>query len=61
MNPTRLAAALVAGGSFTCSITAILMLAVILGLGDRAVLAGLVAVCALIATTMLVAATRLRP
>ena len=61
MNPSRLTVALVAGGSFTSSITVILLLAAVFGLGDRTVLAVLVTLCALTATAMFVTATRLRP
>ncbi|MEV4343320.1 hypothetical protein AB0J83_02405 [Actinoplanes sp. NPDC049596] len=60
MNPSRLTVALVAGGSFTSSITVILVLAALLGLGDRTVLYVLVALCALTAAAMLITAARLR-
>ncbi|MBL7260753.1 hypothetical protein [Paractinoplanes lichenicola] len=53
-------AALVAGGSFTTAIGAILASAGMWGLGDRTILYALVALCVIAALTMFTAAIMMR-
>jgi hypothetical protein len=53
--------ALVAGGSFTCSVAGVLGLAAFWGLGDPTILYALLALCIVTAAGMFTAAGRLRP